>query len=489
MYSSLTKQQLLGRMFSNAGVYGLAVILTRIGSLLLLPVYWQKLEPVDFGIIGLAQLVTVFLGPVLSLGLYDAVQRHYHEWSADERPRHLAALWSVSLVLSTTICLCLYFLGKHLFSILISQVEFTPYIELTIWIAFFSNLNLLPLTVIRAREELMHFSVVTIGMFVTQAVAILLFIFVLDWKAEGYLAGMLASGLLWGIYFIFFMLCECSFPWQHRHLTKPLGYSLPTVPASIIEGVGSIFDRYFLDKSVPLAAIGFYNLGNQLGGTVNSFNQILKASWVPLIIRVTSERDDGRTILGRFSLYYVAAMIVPSLAVALISKELIELLGSGRFSGVYPFIPWFVLIYYLQSVGTALGRGLDLAKKTIFSPIVPMVSISVNFIGMCFLVPAFGVWGAVFALLITTFVRIATQISLAFLFYPRPLFLWPLIKLNLIAVVFFFVGCQINAGPPGWTVFFKFLWVMVAAGLIAWSALDWSKAMILLEILRVRRRQ
>lgn len=489
MYSGLSKQQLLGRLFSNAGVYGLSIVLTRIGGLLLLPLYWQKLEPVDFGIIGLAQLVTVFLGPALSLGLYDAVQRLYHEWSADERSRHLAALWSVSLALSATICLCLYFLGKHLFSSLISQVEFSPYIELTIWIAFFSNLNLFPLTVMRAREELMHFSVVTIGMFATQAVATLLFLFVLGWKAEGYLAGMLASGLLWGIYFVVFMLRECRFPWQSRHLMGPLRYSLPTVPASIMEGVGSIFDRYFLDKSVPLSVIGFYNLGNQLGGTVNSFNQILKASWVTLIIRVTSERDDGRTILGRFSLYYVAAMTVPSLAVALLSKELIELLGGGRFSGVYPFIPWFVLIYYLQSVGTALGRGLDLAKKTIFSPIVPMVGILVNFIGMYFLVPAFGVWGAVVAFLVTTFVRIATQISLAILFYPRPLFLRELIKVNLIAIAFFLIGYQIDVGHLGWSVFFKCLWIMIAAGSIAWSALDWSKALTLLQNLRGRRGQ
>ena len=489
MYSQLSKQQLLGRLFSNAGVYGLAIMLTRIGGLLLLPLYWQKLELVDFGIIGLAQLVTVALGPMLSLGLYDAAQRLYNEWSEEERPRHLAALWSVSLVFSATICLCLYFLGTHLFSILISKVAFSPYIELTIWIAFFSNLSLIPLTVMRAREDLMHFSGVAIGMFATQAVAILLFLFVFGWKAEGYLAGMLTCGFLWGIYFVVFMLRECRFPWRCHHLMEPLRYSLPTVPASIMEGVGSIFDRYFLDKVAPLGVIGLYSLGNQLGGTVTSFNQILKAAWIPLIIRVTIERDDRRMILGRFSLYYVAAMTVPSLGVALLSKELIELLSSDRFSGVYPFIPYFVLIYYLQSAGTAMGRGLDLAKKTIYNPIVPLVGILVNFIGMYLLVPSFGVWGAVAAFLITTFVSVVTHIGLACLFYPRPLFLWSLLKINLIAIVFFLVGYHIDTGYLGWTVLLKCLWIVAAAGLIAWSTLDWAKAITLLRSLRGRSDQ
>lgn len=489
MYSHLSKQQLLGRMFSNAGIYGIAVILTRIGGLLLLPLYWQKLDPADFGIIGLAQMVTVFLSPLLSLGLYDAVQRLYHEWSEEERPQHLAALWTASLALSAAICLCLYFLGSGLFAQLISQVAFSPYIELTIWIAFTSNLNLFPLTVMRAREDLLNFAVVTIGMFVTQAVAILICLFQFDWKAEGYLAGMLASGLMWGMYFVIFMFREARFPWSIGHLMEPLRYSLPTVPASIMEGVGSIFDRYFLDKRVGLGLIGFYNLGNQLGGTINSFNQILKASWVPMIFRVMSEREDGPAILGRFSLYYVAAMTVPSLAVALLAKELIELFGNGRFAGVYPFIPWFVLIYYLQSVGTAMGRGLDLTKKTIFSPIVPLVGIVANFVGMYFLVPTWGVWGAVAAFLITTALRIGTQIGLGFLFYPRPLFFWPLVKVNLIALAFFFAGYYIDTGHLGWTLAAKSCWIIAASVLIAWAALDWAKAMAILRKFRERCKQ
>ncbi len=485
MYAKLSKQQLLGRLFSNAAVYGAAVLLTRVGGLMLLPLYWQKLDPTDFGIIALTQLVTLVLSPFLGVGLYDAVQRLFHEWPSEERPRYLAALWSISLLFSTAICLWLYFFGQTLFATLTSQVSFSPYIKQSIGIAFASNLSLFPLTLMRIREELLRYATVIIGMFLTQAAAILFYLFQFNWKADGYLAGMLLSSTLWGIYFIIFMLRETRFPWRIFHLLEPLRYSLPTFPSSIMEGVSSIFDRYFLDKHGSLMVIGFYNLGNQFGGAVNSFNQILKASWMPLIFRVIGEREDGPAILGRLSLYYVAAMAVPSLAVALLAKDLIELFGNSRFAGVYPFIPWFVLIYYLQSIATAMGRGMDLSKKTIFSPIVPLVGLVTNFVWMYLLVPVFGVWGAVAAFLLTMIMRVGTQIGLSFIFFPRPVYWQALLKVNLIALGCFFSGYQIDTGSMLWTLLAKTLLIFAAGGLIAWASLDWEKAVDLLRRLRV----
>lgn len=468
-------------MFSNAGIYGIGIILTRLGGLLLLPLYWQKLDPMDFGIIGLVQIVTIFLSPVLSLGLYDGVQRLFFEWKSEARPFHIAALWLTSIVLSLLLCFGLYVFGGPLFTAVITQVPFSPYIEITIWTAFVANLGLFPLTLMRVREELKKFTFITVGFFVTQALLILSFVYVYDMKAFGYLLGVLVNGVLWGVYYIYFMICEIRFPFRLAHLFEPLRYSLPTVPASILEGVGSIFDRVFLDKHVSLGMIGLYNLGNQFGSALNSFNQIMKASWVPLIFRVISDRSDGPTILGKFSLYYIAAMAVPALTIALLSKELIELFGNERYAGIYPFVPFFVLIYYLQAVGTAMGRGIDLAKKTLYSPIVPLVALVANFFGMWLLVPPYGVWGAIAAFLITTVLRIGTHIGLALYFYPRPVFFWRLVSLVTIVFIIFVVGNQINTGSLAKDSMLKLITIFVGMFAVAWIILDRDKILLILK--------
>ena len=55
--------------------------------------------------------------------------------------------------------------------------------------------------------------------------------------------------------------------------------------------------------------------------------------------------------------------------------QLIEIIGDERFHGVYVFVPPFVLLFYIQSIAAALGRGMDLAKKTALWPVVAVVSV------------------------------------------------------------------------------------------------------------------
>lgn len=462
MYRDATNGRLLKRFAFNAGVYGASMGLVRFGWVLLLPFYWQKLTPADYGIIGIAQLLQVVLGPILSIGLHDGIQRFFHEWSDDERPRYVAALWMVSLVLSILVCGTLDWVGPWLFDKLFSQVPFDPYLRITLWAAFFTNLSAFPLAILRSRERLRTFSVVTILAFLSQATLTLYFVLGLDMGAQGYLLGVLLSAILMGGVYVFLMLRECRFKFTMRHILQPLGYSLPTVPVAILDGTASLFDRFFLDKHVPLAQIGLYNLGNQFGSAFNFFNQTLKTSWLPFLYRVVSEREDGPEVLSRYAVYYLALLAVPALAISLLSKELIELIGNPRYYGVYTYVPGFVLIYYIQSIAAAMGRGMDLAKKTHLWPVVPISAIVVSLAGLSILVPHYGLWGAIAALVVAALVRVTVQVWLSVRYYPRPLRLRRLSAIWLVGMLFFGVGYALD-GTPWWVGLMAKLSLIVAA--------------------------
>lgn len=462
MYREATKGRLFKHFAFNAAIYGASLGLVRFGWVLLLPLYWQKLSPADYGVIGIAQLVQVVLGPILSIGLHDAIQRFFHEWNDDERPRYVAALWTVSLVFSIVICALLNWAGPWLFEQLFNQVPFDPYLQITLWAAFFTNLSVFPLAILRSRERLKTFSAITILAFLSQATLTLYFVLGLDMGAHGYLLGVLLSAILMGGCYVFLMLRECHFKFSMQHISRPLRYSLPTVPVAILDGTASLFDRFFLDKHVPLAQIGLYNLSNQFGSAFNFFNQTLKTSWLPFLYRVVSEREDGPEVLSRYAVYYLALLVVPALAISLLSEELIELIGNSQYYGVYTYVPGFVLIYYIQSVAAAMGRGMDLAKKTHLWPAVPISSIVVSLLGLSILVPSHGLWGAIAALVVAAIVRVTVQVWLSVRYYPRPLRLGQLSVIWLIGVLFFGMGFALD-GIPWWVEVLAKLGLIVVA--------------------------
>jgi O-antigen/teichoic acid export membrane protein len=460
MYVNLTSRELLKRFYSNTVLYGVSLILTRAGWLLLLPIYWRVLSPADYGIIGVAQLLQVVLVPILSLGLHDSVQRLYHEWNARERPKHVAALWTASLSAGLILCIALDVLGGWLAPYLFVQVPFEPYLRLALWTAFFVNLGFFSLALLRIREQVKAFSLLTIASFFGQAALTLYFVLGLEMGPYGYLLGTLINAAAMSFAHVFLVLRECHFSFGRSHLTEPLRYGLPTVPTAILDGTASIFDRYFLDKYILLSQLGLYNLGNQFGSAFNLFNQILKTSWLPFLYRVVSERQDGPEILSRFAVYYLALLAFPALAVALLSKELIELIGEPRFFGVYEFVPAFVLIYYVQSIAAAMGRGMDLAKKTAMWPVVPIVAILTSVTALSVLVPGWGAYGALVALIIAACVRVIVQVGISMYYYPRRLLLGTLSTIWGIAFLAFFAGYHVQ---------FATLWVnaLVKFGLIS----------------------
>lgn len=466
MYAHLTTRELFKRFSSNTVLYGLSLVLTRAGWVLLLPLYWSALTPADYGIIGVAQMLQVVLVPVLSLGLHDSVQRLYHEWSAEERPKHVAALWTASVAASLLLCTVLDLLGAWLAPHLFVQVPYEPYLRISLWSAFFVNLALFSLALLRIREDVKMFSLFTIASFAGQAALTLYFVLGREMGPYGFLLGMLINAALIGVAHLVLIQRECDFRFSRTHLGEPLRYGLPTVPTAILDGSAGLLDRYFLDKYIPLGQLGLYNLGNQFGSAFNLFNQVLKTSWLPFLYRVVSERQDGPQILSRFGLYYLALLTFPALGVALLSKELIEFIGDPRFFGVYEFIPAFVLIYYIQSIAAAMGRGMDLAKKTAMWPIVPVVAILTSLAALGVLVPKWGAYGALVALAIAASVRVFVQVGISMYYYPRALLLGTLAKIWVVALVAFFAGYQAQFASLWLNAFIKLTLIALAAAAI-----------------------
>jgi O-antigen/teichoic acid export membrane protein len=470
MYADLTRHQLLRRFFSNAGLYGISIVIPRLGALILLPLYWTKLSPSDFGVIGVALVVSTLLAPILGFGLPDAAQRLYAEWSERERAENVFLLLAASTVVSASVCAALDAFGATLFARLFEQVQFNPYLRLAIWIAFCGNMSLIPMALLRIQERIALFSLLTLGSFATQAAVGIYLVLVAEQGPAGYLRAMLIANALWAAVSVGVVARRAKVCLAFERLGTSVRYGFPTALVLLIESLGGALDRYFLDKYVPLALLGLYNLGYQLGSGFGVFNQALKASWFPFLYRAAAERTDMPQVLGRFSVIYVAVLAIPALALALLGKEFIDAFGGQRYQGVYPLLPMFVLVYYVQAVIAAMGRGMDLAKRMASWPLAPALGVVVNLACLPLLVPRFGVWGALAALLLANLTRAAVQIGLAVYHYPRPLHFEALLSIWGLTGLAFAAGLWFSPHTILASALFKVIIVSITAPALLWLA-------------------
>lgn len=421
--------QLTFRVFKNASIYGLGVILTKAGGLLIIPLYWSRLTPADFGIIAIYQIIFQFLLPLLDLGLSGGIQRHFHEWKKEDRAQHIGAVWSFSIAYSLIISLLFCIFAKPLMHIFFSNIENVEIIYYAIATGFFMNLAMVPTSLFRSREQLGYFSIYSMAQFLIQSGMILYFIFYMKMQSQGYILGQLWCSVLLGVICTIYMFRQAQFPWKKEHLSEVLKYSLPTTPASLMDGISTILDRFFLEKYADLATLGIYSLARQFGSAYNIFLQTMKTSWVPLTYRIVSEREDAPKVISKMSIYYTLILIPPALFISFLAREIIFLFNKPDYFQVASYIPFFVLGFLVFGIGHIYGRGLDLAKKTNLFWVVYFVYICASVLTLNILIPRYGVWGAIASFVISGIAREATQIGLAFKFYPRPLEVGQLFKI------------------------------------------------------------
>jgi len=470
-------------MLADATLYGISITFSKLVMLLLMPVVWRILAPSDLGILGVMQVLQGLLIPVMSIGMHDAVMRFFPEWEAHERKEKATTVLAAVAIWGAGISLVLSAAGS-LFESLFKTFPANPYFVISVWAAYFSAMTLVPLGVMRVEGQVKRYSICSAGIILTQSIFSLVAITVFPGGVVGYMLGSLFAIMLWSLMLVLPTLRGGVLRHPGKVLKELAGYSLPALPTTILDGSTGFIDRYFLDKYVSLSTLGLYNVSQQLGSGFNIFNQSLKSAWFLFVFRLVGGREDAPNLISRYALYYVALLAPIALGVAVLSKELLTILAGEKYAGSYAFVPWVVLGLYFQSITSAMGRGLDLARKSLYWPLVSVVQVCVAILSLGLLVPLHGATGAAQAVALTAVVRAAIQIGLAHWVYPRPFPLMRFLVMWVIGLATFCLCSQLPTFGLLIDVLVKTAVIIAGSLLVAFAAIGWSDMVNLSQLLR-----
>lgn len=376
-------------------VYTIGEVLRSGVAFLLLPLYTRLLTPADYGILGVVAPVDALLTILMGLGLQSALMRFYfdHDANSEELRKYVGSISTFMLSTSLLIALLLTAIGPFVFARLLPQTPFRPYLLLTIWNACFAMTQVVPQVLFRARQQARSFVFLTFGTFLLTTILIIVFVAWLGKGALGSLQGQLIATTIVALPTLVIIVRNSTFRFSRTMVVASLAFSLPLLPHLLGGWMLNVSDRIVLENLVSKNDLGLYTLGYQFGMVLSVVTIALNNAWVPFFYQHAGATKDA-PMIAIFITYQVLIIAMLALALALLSREVIQIIAAPAYLTAYRIVPWVVLGYFARFLYFFPVSSLFWVKRTAYVPVATIIAGTANVVLNLLLVPRFGIMAA-----------------------------------------------------------------------------------------------
>ena len=396
------------RLGKHAVVYAVGVIIGKVASFIMLPIYTRYLTPADYGTLELLEMTTDVVGMIAGIGLASSVFRFY---SAHEDPRHKASVMSTA----TTAVLALAVLtgvAGYAFAAPITHLVFkgdkpTVYFHLFFLIYIAQSANLIPFALLRAEEKSGFFVLLNALQLVTTLTLNIVFVVGRHMGVTGVLLSTLISSGMTSIYLTVYTYRRIGMHFSMARLRELAGFGAPLVLWSLGSFVLTFSDRYFLNFYKGTAVVGIYSLGYKFGFILMAFAvRPFSLVWEPRRFEI-AKQPDADDVFNRMFVYLNVVLLIGAFAITVYVKDFLRVMSDRAFLSAYEVVPIIMLAYILQAWTTYCNTGLYLENRTDLIAWTAVLSVVAN-IALNFLwIPTYGMFGAAWATLGAFAVRFA----------------------------------------------------------------------------------
>jgi len=415
----------------HSTVYGIANLLNRAISFLLLPLYTRYLTPADYGTLDLLYFTTAFIGMIVDMGIGAAMSRYYFD-SEDQKERNLAVSSAFYGFGVGSGFLILFFISISGF---LSDLVFraTSQMNFVIWMLSrlsdatpvalshnYSGLMILSLAglaldifvnvsynYLRIRQRSIRLTVVAMSRLIMQIGFNVLFLVGFGWGVAGILvSAVIVNGVLVA-YLVPSTLKEVGVTFSWPKLKGMITYGLPLIPSNILAYIVNVSDRFFVNAYVGLAQTGLYTLGYRFGILVNEFvSSPFAQIWVPRRFEMF-QKPDAERVFARIFTYFAAALFFVGLVISVATKDVIRIMSEEAYWDAYLVVPIIVLAYIVSSFQMHFNVGIMFKKKTKYLMYINFVTGGINILLNFIMISRWGMWGAAWATLICFVIKVA----------------------------------------------------------------------------------
>lgn len=378
------------QILNRTALFFLGNLILRSIGLILLPIYTRYLSPVEYGIWGLSNSVGLFLNLIMSFGMLMAVGRFYFDARDEsERAESLGTIFIVLAIFPLAMLWLLEKFGTVVFVYVTPGVPYLPYMRLTAWGTYFSMFSIIPLMVLRSREQAGRYLLFNLGqavLFHSLAISAVVF------GRQG-VTGLLWSNLFASLIFALIYVIQTVRWYQPRfslsRLTTISRYSLPLVVHGFAGWILMLSDRLILQRWVALADVGIYSLGYTLGMIVQNAAEAATNAWFPTFYISRNNGDNARQATDIVT-YIILGITALALLLTIGLHHIIGWVIPRAYRGSETVAVWVALSGIFVQVYYILSYSIHYMKKTGYLAAISWSSAIVNLIINFIWIPKYG---------------------------------------------------------------------------------------------------
>lgn len=423
-------------LFKQTVIYGLATVLPRMLSFLLVRLYTGILPTGEYGEVSIVLSWMVFFNVVLSYGMETAFFRFYNSETDKE---NVIATSTISIFWSSIIFLfgALIFRGT-LASLANVEVQYVTY---AIWILVLDALVIVPFSKLRANQKPMQYAIIKIS---NVAVNLLLNLFFLLWlpkiaasNPNSFIGNLYVENYEIGYIFVSFLaanlLTLLVLSPNYLSLTrkfdkaiwkKMMQYGLPILVAGIAFAVNEHFDKillgYWLPENVAKSEVGAYSACYKLGLFMVLFATAFRLGIEPFFFSHSNKENAPQTyaMITKYFVIFGSLILLGVIVFADVLKFL--LLDDKAYWEAMKVVPLIILANFFLGIYNNLSVWYKLTDRTKMGAYISIVGAILTLVLNYLLIPKFSYYGSAIATIVAYGSMMFISYVLGNRYYPIP---------------------------------------------------------------------
>ncbi|MES2805603.1 MAG: polysaccharide biosynthesis C-terminal domain-containing protein [Bacteroidota bacterium] len=400
-------------LFKQTAIYGLATVIPRMFSFILVPLYTDLLPKAEYGKVSVIFACMIFFNVILAYGMETAFFRFYNK---ETDKSSVVETTSVSLFWTSLSFLFLALLFRNKLAIW-SGID-AQYITYTIWILVLDALVIVPFSKLRVNQQPIKYAIIKIGNVAINLVLNLFFLSYLPVIAQSnpdsFLSSFYLEDFQIGYIFVsnivaslvtFLMLSPnyllLKWHFDYKLWKRMMGYGLPIMVAGIAFAINEQFDKILLWKLLPAniadAEVGVYSACYKLGLFMVLYRTAYTLGIEPFFFSHADKEDAPQTYatITKYFVIFGSFILLSVIVFADVLKYI--MIQDESYWEAMKVVPLIILANFFLGIYTNLSVWYKLIDKTHIGAYISIIGAIITLALNYLLIPTMSYYGSAIA--------------------------------------------------------------------------------------------